>query len=110
MIGIPIDVFDCLLSRVYAHGRGAGQLAGAVDDSSFENARAKFAAFIEASDSSRESVEIVCHVAGAGDAVGEIERAVDVAKMLVVVPEPGHEEAALCVYDLRISRWFCFGV
>ena len=42
-----------------------------------------------------ELVGVVAHVARAGYAVGEVEHAVDVAEMLVVVPQARHQESAV---------------
>src|SRR5205085_11823934 len=106
MLGVPIDVLYRLLGSIDTHRGRAGQLSSAVDDPGFENARAEFLAIVEAGDALRETVEIVCHVARAGHAIGEIERAIDVVEMLVVVPKSRHEETALRVDDLGISGWF----
>ena len=43
VIGVPIDVLDRFLGRVDAHLGRAGELAGAVDDAGFENARPELA-------------------------------------------------------------------
>src|SRR5205085_8401665 len=106
MLGVPIDVLNRLLGSIDTHRGRAGQLSSAVDDPGFENARAEFLAIVEARDALRETVEIVCHVARAGHAVGEIECAVDIAEMLVVVPKSRHEETSLRVNDLSLSGCF----
>ena len=89
---------------------GTGELAGAVDDAGFQNARAELAAVIKARDALQKTVGVVSHVARAGHAIGQIERAIDVAEVLVVVPQPGHQEPAVRVDDLGVGRWLQIGV
>ena len=58
----------------------------------------------------RKAVGVVRHVARTGHAIGEIERAIDVAKVLVVVPQSRHQEPAVRVDDLGVGRWLQIGV
>ena len=46
----------------------------------FRDTRAKLAAVVKARDALQESIGIVRHVARTGHAVGEIERAIDIAE------------------------------
>ena len=58
----------------------------------------------------QKGVGIIGHVARAGDAVYEIERAVVVTEMLMIVPQSRHEKTAVRVDDFRIRRWFQLGI
>ena len=86
VVGIPIDVLNRLLGRIDAHLGRPGELSGAVNDAGFQYARPKLAAIIEARDALQESIGVVRHVARAGHAIGQIERAIDVAEMLMIIP------------------------
>ena len=86
MVGIPIDILNRLLSRIDAHLGGPGELSSAVNDAGFQYARPELAAIIEARDALQESIRVISHVARACDAVSEIERAIDVAEMLMIIP------------------------
>ena len=110
VVGVPVDVADRLLGGIDPHLGRAGELPGAVNNAGFQNARAKLAAIIKARDALQKTVGVVRHVARAGHAVGQIERAIDVAKVLVVVPQPGHQEPAMRVDDLGVGRWLQVGV
>ena len=55
VVGIPIDVLDRLLGGVDPHLGRTGEFSGAIDDSGFQNARAKLAAVVEARDALQES-------------------------------------------------------
>src|SRR5262245_50905495 len=74
VIGIPIDVLDRLLRSVDSHLGWAGKFPGSIDNSGFQNARAKLGAIVVTSDALWKKVGVVSHVACAGDAVGKIER------------------------------------
>ena len=94
MPGVPIDVTDRFLGSLDPHLGGPGKLAGAVDDARFQNPRPKLRTVVVARDALQKSVGIIAHVARAGHAIGKIERATfGTAKMLVIVPQPRHQEA-----------------
>src|SRR5207244_6860143 len=44
-----------------------------------------------------------------GHAIGKIERAIVVTKMLVIVPQPRHEELIMRIDNLRVRRWLDLG-
>src|SRR6266699_2822578 len=95
MVGIPIDILNGLLSRIHAHLGGPGELSSAVNDAGCQYARPELAAIIEARAALQGSTGVVGHVARACDAVNEIERAIDVAEMLMIIPQAGHQKAAM---------------
>ena len=90
MIGVPIDILNCLLGGVDPHFRGTRKLPGTIDNPCFQNARPQFAAIIETRDPLEEGIGVIRHVARAGHAISEVERAVVVAEMLVIVPQTRH--------------------
>src|SRR5262245_21582122 len=89
MVGIPIYILSRLLGGIDAHLERTGELASAVDDTGFQNARAGLGAIIETRDTLQETIRVVRHVASACDAVSEIERTINVAEMLMIIPQPG---------------------
>ena len=103
VVGVPVDVLDRFVGRVDAHLGRPGELAGAVDDAGLQHARTDLGAGVETRDALQEPVGVVRHVARAGDAVGEIEHAVVVAEVLVVVPQARHQEAAVRIDDFRVG-------
>ena len=100
------DILNRLLSRIDAHLGGPGELSSSVNDAGLQYARPELAAIIEARDALQESIRIVGHVARACDAVSEIERAINVAEMLMIIPETGHQKAAMRVDNLGIRGCF----
>src|SRR5262245_26597512 len=100
MVGIPIYILRRLLSRIHTHLRRPGKLARAVNDAGFQYARAELRAIIETGHTLQESIRVICHVASACDAISKIERTVDVTKMLMIIPESGHQKTALRVDNL----------
>ena len=86
MIGIPIDVLYCLLGSVHSHFRGTRKLPVTIDDSGFQHARPELAAVIEARNALKKRISVIRHVARAGHAISEVERAIVVAEMLMIVP------------------------
>ena len=95
MVGIPIDVLNRLLGGVDPHLGRTRKFSGAIDDSRFQNARPELAAVVEPRDAFKKRIGVVRHIARAGDAIGEVERAIVVAEMLMIVPQPRHQEATL---------------
>src|SRR5215470_5550387 len=106
VIGIPIDILLGLLGRIDAHLGRPGELASAVNNAGFQNTRAEFGALVETRDALQESIRVICHVARARDAVNEVERTVDVAKMLMIIPQPRHQKSALRIDNLSASGSF----
>src|SRR5215470_16400867 len=86
VIGIPIDIFLGLLGSIDTHLGRPGEFASAVNNAGFQNTRAEFRAVVETRDALRESIRVIRHVACARDAVNQIERNVDVAEMLMIIP------------------------
>src|SRR5438128_9963938 len=86
VVGIPIDIPNRLLGRIDAHLSWPGELASAVDDASLQHARTELTAIVEARNALQEIIRGIGHVARTGYTVGEIERALDIAEMLMVVP------------------------
>ena len=110
MIGVPIDILNCLLGGIDPHLCRTRKLPGTIDNPRFQHARPQFAAIIETRDPLQEGIGVICHIARAGHAVGEIERAIVVTEMLVIVPQPRHQELIMRVDNLRVRRWFKIGV
>src|SRR5262245_294215 len=104
MVGIPIYILRRLLGRIDAHLGRAGELASAVDDTGFQYAGAELAAIIETRHTLQESIRVIRHIACACDAVSKIERTVDLAEMLMIIPQTGHQKSAVRVDNLG-SRW-----
>ena len=109
VIGIPIDVLNRLVRGVHPHFGRARKFSGAVDNPCFQNARAELGAIIETRDPLEKSIGVICHIARAGHAIGEIERAIVVTEMLVIVPQPRHQELIMRVDNLRVRSWFDVG-
>src|SRR5262245_27751303 len=110
VVGIPIYILDWLLGRVDAHLGWSGELACAINDAGFQYARTELDALIETCDTLQESICVIRHVARARDAVSKIERTVDVAEMLMIIPQPGHQKSAVRVDNLGARRCFDVGV
>src|SRR5215475_8095965 len=88
MVGIPIYILRRLLGRVDTHLGRPGELASAINDAGFQYARTEFGASIETRDTLQEGIRVIRHVARACDAVSEIERTINVAEMLMIIPQP----------------------
>jgi len=111
VIGMPIDELNRFLGRVGPHLGWPGELSCAIDDSRLQNTGSELAPIVVARDALREGVGVIGHIARAGHAVGEIEGAAfGIGQMLVVVPQPGHQEAAFRVDDLGAGRWLDAGI
>src|SRR5439155_15496079 len=76
----------------------------------FQHARPELAAIVETRNALQEIIRVVGHITRTSHTISEIERALDIAKMLVVVPQPRHQKAAMCVNDLSVRRWFDLSV
>src|SRR5215475_11493590 len=100
MVGIPIYILSRLLGGIDAHLGRPGELASAVDDAGFQNARAELGAIIETRHTLQEAIRVIRHVASTCDAVSKIERTVNVAEMLMIIPQPGHQESGVRVDNL----------
>src|SRR5882724_12334761 len=110
MVGIPIDVLNRLLRCVDPHLGGTSKVSCTIDNSRFQNTWPQLTAVVEPRDAFKKRIGVVRHIARAGDAIGEVERAIVVAKMLMIVPQSGHQEATLRVDDLRVCGWFNIGI
>ena len=110
MVGIPIDVLDRLLGSIDPHLGWPCELASAVDDAGFQHAWSELGAIIEPRDALQEIIGVVGHVTRTGHTVSEIERAFDIAEMLMVIPQPRHQKATMRVDDLGVRGWLYVGV
>src|SRR4030095_4680667 len=106
MVGIPIYILRRLLGRIHTHLGRSGELASAVNNAGFQYARTQFGAIIETRDTLQESIRVIRHVASACDAVSEIERTVNVAEMLMIIPQPRHQESVMRIDNLGARGLF----
>ena len=110
MVGVPINVLNRLLAGVDPHLCRTGKFSGAIYNSRFQHARPEFAAVVKTRDTLKKRICVIRHIACADHTIGEVERTIIVAEMLVIVPQPRHEEAALGIDYFRVRRWFNIGV
>ncbi len=66
--------------------------------------RAEFLVGIEASDTLEKGIGVIGHIASARHPVRQVERAILVAEMLVVVPKARHQKLAGGVNHARAVR------
>src|SRR6516164_7235203 len=100
MVGIPIYILRRLLGGIDTHLGRPGELASAINDAGFQYARTEFGVSIETCDAFQESIRVIRHVASACDTVSEIERTINVAEMLMIIPQSGHQKSALRIDNL----------
>src|SRR5215471_12381470 len=110
MVGIPIYILRRLLGRIDTHLGRPGELPRTVNDAGFQYARTEFGAIIETRDTLQKSIRVICHVARACDAVSEIERTVNVAEMLMIIPQSRHQKSIMRIDNLGARGRFQIGV
>src|SRR5262249_21355082 len=102
VVRIPIDVFNRLLSSVDPHLGRSSKLARTVDDSGLQDSRTELGAIVESRDALEKFIRVIRHVSRTGHTVREVQSAIVVAEMLMIVPQPRHEESPLRVDDLTV--------
>src|SRR4029077_17564640 len=98
-LGVAVDVVFGFLFGVGKDLGGALEGAAAVDKSGFQHAGTDLGAVVEALLHGAEHVDVIGHVADAGDAGSHVQQAVIGPEVDVHVPEAGHQSFAGGVDD-----------